>query len=172
VDAGTWVALYAAVVATAALAWNVARVIREQRTVVRVEVEHTPLIGDDGLVGYQIQVVARNFGPGEVVEDAGVQFEPKEDGKPGMGYSARLDKPLPPRDYLRWTLDLKETPYNAREQSRRFRGFVKLASGKEIASDVQEIRESSVEFAVLDQPAKRMRMTWGEEEPQQGSSEP
>ena len=93
-DAGTWVAVYAGVVATAALGWNVVRAILEQRTDVRLEVEHSDFIGVDEVVGYRIEVVARNFGPREVVEEAGFRFEP-EDGNIGFGRPERPRQAAP-----------------------------------------------------------------------------
>ena len=164
-DAGTGVALYAAVVASGALGWNVLSAVRERRTDVHVEVEHGPEIGVDGWVGYRIEVIARNFGPREVVEDAGVRFEPEAESKTGFRHVVEIDEPLLPRDLVRWTAtDLKRTHYDAKEDGRRFTAFVKLASGEVITSDVQEITDVSVAAAALDQPDKQMRAQIGEVE--------
>src|SRR4051812_2805623 len=98
-DAGGVIALYAAAVATVALAWNIVRARASDKPNVRVTIVHDPIAKDGG--SYTFDVVATNHGKAtELVQHVGLAFK----GLP----PALAD--LFPAPYVRATIDRTVTP--------------------------------------------------------------
>jgi hypothetical protein len=102
-DAGAWVALYAAVVATGALAWQAATYVLDRRPRLRVEIaliyflrsaEDTPSIAGETISGdWRLQADILNLGR-STARISDVQFEARGE-RPGLDVWTSVDWRLP-----------------------------------------------------------------------------
>ncbi len=128
-------AIYAAIVGTASLSWNIWCELRKERSDVRVEVVTEPV--PVGLGRYELTVIVRNYGKtDEAVERIGLNFhDPTDEDFGDAGESQTVDEPLAPRRNVRWTWDLGKRRWRV---GREYQGFAVLASGRNLTSEWRE----------------------------------
>jgi hypothetical protein len=160
-------AIYAAVVGTISLGWNVWRGLRSERVDVRVTVETEPVLvlpEKDRPAPYQLTVIARNYGATEErVDRIGINYnDPTQDEFGGGGDSKRISETLPPRRNVSQTFNLTGRRFKV---GREYVGFVVLASGNTIESELHEFDLTTLELAGVEDSViepRRLRTPQGE----------
>lgn len=147
-DATQVIALYAAIVSTVAVGWQLVEYRLRRRTKIRVELEHAigPAGQEEGeSYDYLVSVLAINDGGStEYVQSAGLE------APGGYGVGMNIEQELPPRQRIATSFSEAEFPEGF---SQGFQGKVTLASGKVFTSDVErcdsDVREMQPEHADL-----------------------
>lgn len=130
--AAVLIAAYAAIVATASLVWQIARALREHKSVVRLRTTWKTERGIDGEKHYVVTQVI-NFGMYTIKVDAYGWYAEGETG-PRMFHSPGGPLEVPPRDSI--TIELERemlTDINLKED--RVVSWVRLTTGEEFRAE-------------------------------------